>query len=258
MTGRRELIPPIWVLNLPRSTERRARISAHLEELGLGFEFVEAIDGRAMSPEECARAVDAPKLQRLLGRQLVPAEVATSLSHARLYRRQVDEGLESVIILEDDAVLDDGFFEVFDHWHQMPPDWEIVSFYFGIDTRTSFWGKRRVGGRLCVKYGSVAFGAVAYMLRLSGARKLLAHSEPVQAPADWLTGGGVRTGIRLHGIYPPCAREYAPGAAHSTMPESYAHYWKPPRQRGPIATYFAQLPDRGKYLFQRLNPFGIR
>lgn len=41
-------IPPVWVINLPRCTERRAYISDHLRELGLPFAIVVAVEGWAL------------------------------------------------------------------------------------------------------------------------------------------------------------------------------------------------------------------
>lgn len=253
---RRSSIPPVWVLNLPRSPERRARISGHLEELGLEYEIIEAVDGRAMSAEETARAVDSKKVQRVLGRQLLPVEVGASLSHRKVYEKQVAEGRESVVILEDDAVLEPGFFEVMERRDELPAGWELVYFYLG-DTRTSFWGRRRVGSRTCVRFASLGFGAVAYMLRLSGAQKLLEHSSPVIAPADYLTGGGVRTGVRIYGLVPPCAHEFSPGAATSTMPEAHAVHprWPSRSEYHPALWMLHRLKWGLVHFNERYNPF---
>lgn len=252
-----DFAPPIWVLSLPRSTDRRARIGQHLEGLGLGYEVIDAVDGRDLPPDECAREVDPHRLQGLIGRQLLPCEVACALSHRMLYQRQVDEGHEAVLILEDDAVLEPVVLELFSLRVQWPIDWELIYLYRG-HTRVSIWGQKIVGSRKFVRFGSVGFGAVAYMVRLSAARKLLQYSRQIGAPADWLTGGAVRTGVRLYGIDPPCAHEFAPGPASSTMPESYAMYTPPPRQLSPAAAYIDSLIFRTKCLYQEISPFSLR
>ena len=46
-------MPPIWVLNLRRSPERRAEITEHLARLGLDHELIEAVDGRARTLGPC-------------------------------------------------------------------------------------------------------------------------------------------------------------------------------------------------------------
>ncbi len=250
-------LPPVWVLNLQRSTERRARMTSHLAELGIKFEFVEAVEGRNLSPEECARATDPEKTRRLLGRALTPPEIACSLSHRMLYQKQVDEGWEEVVILEDDAVVDPAFLEVIKLRHTFPPDWELFYFHIG-NTRTSFWGSRPLGRWRCVKFGSLAYSTVSYMVRLSGARKLLAHSKPVTLPADWLTGGAIRTGVKLYGVYPPCVRELTRDPAASTMPELNAMWQNKPKweEKHPIARHLERAKYRLIYSYQRFNPFG--
>jgi glycosyl transferase family 25 len=249
-------IPPVWVLNLRRSAERRTRIARHLDELGIGFEFIEAIDGRTLSPEECARAIDAGKARRLLGRDLAPTEIACSLSHRMLYQKQVDEGWEAVVILEDDAVVDPAFLEVMKLRNALPPDWELVTFYRG-ETRVSFWGSRPLGRWRCVKFGSLAFGAVAYMLRLSGARKLLVQCDPVSVPADWVTGGAIRTGVHLYGIDPPCVRELTRDWDASTMPEAnaLARRWPKREELHPVVWRLHRAKWWLIHAYQRVNPF---
>ncbi len=250
-------LPPIWVLNLRRSTERRARMASHLAELGIAFEFIEAVEGRNLSPEECARSTDPERTRRFLGRTLTPLEIACSLSHRMLYQKQLDEGWEEVVILEDDAVVDPAFLDVIQLRDALPADWELVSFYRG-DTRVSFWGGRRLGRWRCVKFGSLAYGAVAYMLRRSGARKLLSHSNPVTLPADCLTGGAIRTGVRLYGIDPPCVRELTRDPVASTMPEENAIHprWPKREELHPVVWYLHRAKYRLIHFYQRINPFG--
>ncbi len=233
-------------------------MTSHLAELGIEFEFVEAIDGRTLSPDECARSIDAERARRFLGRALTPPEIGCSLSHRMLYQKQIDEGLEEVVILEDDAVVGPAFLEVINLRHALPADWDLVYFYRG-DTRVSFWGSRPVGRWRCVKFGSLAYGAVAYMLRRSGARKLLAHSNPVSLPADCLTGGAIRTGVQLYGIDPPCVRELTRDAAASTMPELNAMWQNRPKweEKHPLVRHFERTKYRLIYSYQRFNPFGM-
>jgi hypothetical protein len=45
---------PIYLLSLARAAERRASISAHLQALGLEYELVDGVDGRALPAEEHA------------------------------------------------------------------------------------------------------------------------------------------------------------------------------------------------------------
>ena len=254
----RQGLPPVWVINMPRSTERRARISKHLDELGLAVEFVDAVDGGTFSPEDCRRLSDPEKSRELLGRELAPAEIACSLSHRMLYQRQIDEGHEAVIILEDDAVIDPVFFEIMDLRSALPRDWELVLFHRG-DTRVSVWGSHPLGRWRLVKFASLAYITVAYMLRQSGAQKLLAYNDPVVVPADFLTGGALRTGVHLYGIDPPCARELSTDSAASSMPEVRAlrPRWPLREEMHPIAWRLHRIKWSVIHTCQRINPLRI-
>jgi glycosyl transferase, family 25 len=251
-------LPPIWVINLKRSVERRAYITRHLDNLGLPYELIEAVDGRALSPQELAVSSGSREARRLIKRELTPGDVGCSLSHLALYRKQLDEGLNEVVILEDDAVVDPALPEILNVREFLPPDWELVSF-IRLDSRVSFWGSRPLGKRRCVKFASIAYGTQGYLLRRSGAEKLLAHGYPVRAPADWLTGGGIRTGLRLYGIDPPCVRALPREQAPTTNPEAAGQGPRWPARRE--CSRFFWFLHRCKWglihFYQRANPFCI-
>lgn len=250
-------MPPVWVVNLKRSVDRRDFIRAQLKILGVEHEIVEAVDGREVAPDELERCYSPSGARTLVRRELTPGEIGCSLSHLRLYQRQVDEGHEEVLILEDDIVIEPSTLRILANRDVLPPDWELVLFHRLNDPLVSHWGSRRIGdGFRCVKFASFADGTQGYLLRLSGARKLLAHGYPVRMPADSLTGGWVKTGLRLYGIDPPCIREFSSGPAHSTMPENYAVHgagW-------PSARDLVGL-DRLRYLarrsIRRFNPNAV-
>ena len=251
-------LPPIWVLNLRRSVERRARIAGHLDALGLPFEIIEGVDGRAMTAGDRAAVSNSRESQRLLRRELTPGEIGCGISHLALYRKLVDEGWDEVVILEDDAIVDREFLEVLRRRESLPADWELVLLYHG-RPQVSFWGGRRLGPVGCVKFASVAWGTVGYLLRRSGAIKLLAHGFPVRITADQLTGGAIRTSVRLYGIDPPCVREESFDGGGSTMPEAAAlrGRWPTREELGPVWWALHRWKWSLIHFYQRSNPFSI-
>ena len=94
---------PVFVLSLPDCHDRRARVSAALDGLGLPFEFVDAVDGRRGLPPEYESQIDRPLAQKK-GGILSDAEFACALSHINIYRRIVSENIDYALVLEDDAV----------------------------------------------------------------------------------------------------------------------------------------------------------
>lgn len=89
---------PVYVISLARAPERRAAISAHLTSLGIEFEIVDAVDGRALSAEYLA-SVTAP------GVRLSPGMIGCNLSHYELSKKLIASSADVALFLEDDARL---------------------------------------------------------------------------------------------------------------------------------------------------------
>ena len=89
----------IFVISLARAAERRATVSAHLQALGLEYELVDGVDGRALPAEEHARLL-APGVTFSS-----PGVVGCYMSHMAVYRRLVETGAAAALVLEDDATL---------------------------------------------------------------------------------------------------------------------------------------------------------
>lgn len=211
--------PPVWVINLPRSTERRAYIVAHLQELGLPFEIVPAVDGQMLTQDELTEFYSLEQTLACIGRELVPGEIGCSLSHLRLYERMVTEGVEMALILEDDAVIDPEVLELLAKPEAFPPGWELLLLYHS-EGQMSWWHRRPLTGRFRTgRFVQPTYGTAGYLITQGGARKILAQAYPVRAPSDHWTGGHMNTGVQLYGLE-PCgiAQRYVPeDPLHSTI-----------------------------------------
>jgi glycosyl transferase family 25 len=248
------IFPPVWVISLERSLARRHAISLHLTALGVPFRFFPAIDGNALSPEETAKSYNAEAGKRLLGRALTPGEIGCALSHLELYRHQIRLGLDEVLVLEDDVEPRPSFPEILERRHLLPHDWELINFCRG-DSCVSLWGAKTLfGTQKCVRFASTAYNAGGYLLRRSGAIKLLRHGAPILLPADHLTGGAIRAGVRIYGIDPPCL-DHCPG--ESTMPQANALHpkWPSREELGPILWPLHRAKWRAIHFCQGVNPF---
>ena len=97
----------VYVVNLDRSKDRLASVDSQLRRLGVAYERVSAVDARAMTEKERARAVNRFRWWCAVGRRVEPAEVGCALSHKGIYERM--SGGEHVCILEDDVIIKDTF-----------------------------------------------------------------------------------------------------------------------------------------------------
>ena len=136
--------PPIYIVNLKRTPERRLYMQRQLSALGLEYEFVDAIDKYGLESKanrmqiaqslgidessienKYAAIVDHAKTEK--GKNYENANLgplAVSLSHIKIYNLMVKDGIEWACILEDDATLLPTFPEVLRIAPQL--DWDIV------------------------------------------------------------------------------------------------------------------------------------
>jgi glycosyl transferase family 25 len=90
-----------YVVSLARSPDRRAHIMSELHKTGVHYEIVDAVDGRDLDLSD-TRLFDP----RVVGTSTFrPGAAGAALSHLKVYRRVLDEGLDLALILEDDVVL---------------------------------------------------------------------------------------------------------------------------------------------------------
>ncbi len=90
-----------YVINLARSRDRRAHITAELKKTGLDYEIVTGVDGRDLDLRD-PTTVDPSFLTEIV----CPAGSAgAALSHQRVYSKIIADELDEALVLEDDAML---------------------------------------------------------------------------------------------------------------------------------------------------------
>ncbi len=252
--------PPIWIISLSRSADRRAIMADHMKRLGLPYEFVDAVDGSKLSAEELAAVYSREEAVRHLGRPLTRGEIGCSLSHLEACRRLIDSGLEEAIVLEDDVILDPALESVMERRRLLPDGWDLVHLHVGDpghEPIVSIWGKRSLGGsHRAVRFTTQVDGAYGYLLRRGAAERILKHGYPVWLAADHYTGGDRRSkmDLNIYGIDPPLVQA---GKLASTMPEAHALRKEVEAQRraGTLRSIYEWLRERAARVYKRVSPF---
>src|SRR5215469_4062057 len=95
-----------YVINLARSTDRRAHITAELKKTGLDYEIVTAVDGRELDLSDPALIDPSmpyidPSLP-IVDTGLAAGSAGAALSHLSVYRKIIADGLDKALVLEDD------------------------------------------------------------------------------------------------------------------------------------------------------------
>jgi glycosyl transferase family 25 len=101
-------IVKIFVISLPDAAERRERAARQLGELGLAFEFFDAMRGEQVIEEGYFERCDAEEWLLNTGHPMSLGEVGCFASHRALWQKCVDLG-EPLMIMEDDFQLLPGF-----------------------------------------------------------------------------------------------------------------------------------------------------
>lgn len=95
-----------YIVNLKRNADRRAFMEQQMAQMPWArVEFIDAVDGRAMSEQQRGEKFDTKRGSALIGREILPGEIGCTLSHQECYRRLLTSGDEYALILEDDAVF---------------------------------------------------------------------------------------------------------------------------------------------------------
>lgn len=202
----------IYVLTLRRAADRHAQIERALA--GLRYEVVYGQDKleldladlqrRGVYDDRTARKVDRH------GRSVTLGHIACTLSHARIWRRVVEEGHGKVLVFEDDAEPIPGAIDLVGAaLAQLPATWELA--YLGYDRNEAVTLRRRLNQAAYVALGALRLvrwtpaeamrllprayapnlrragfhdHTHAYALTPAAARKLLASQSPVVANVD--------------------------------------------------------------------------
>lgn len=174
---------PIFVVSLADAKERREKIYAQLQAIGLTAEITFAVDGRqGLSPEAEAR-IDRDGAAARARRRMSDAEFACALSHQTLYQRIIDQGLAGAIILEDDAILTSGFAEFIEGSGFLSADLVQLDH---LDAR--IWpGRRKIfaPGITFFRLAENASLTTGYSISAKAARYILDRSQPLAGLADW-------------------------------------------------------------------------
>lgn len=90
-----------YVINLARSPDRRAHITAELRKAKVDYEIITGVDGRDLDLHDQGTIDPA-----LFARSSWPAGMAgCALSHLRVYQKMIADGLDTALVFEDDVTL---------------------------------------------------------------------------------------------------------------------------------------------------------
>ncbi len=131
----------IFIINLPRRTDRKEQMEKMLNKFCIGnYEFIEGIDGK---DQEISNEFE--KLKNLNQTQIVSSgHYGCLLSHIKALELAQKQNLNSVLILEDDVILDNNYYNLI-NITKIPNNYDMI-YLGGIIPEIKFfplgWAKR--------------------------------------------------------------------------------------------------------------------
>ncbi|QNH34548.1 glycosyltransferase family 25 protein [Aminobacter sp. MDW-2] len=173
---------PIFLINLDRSKDRLAAVTASAHEYGLQITRIAAADGRALD-EQQLRTLDEPKFHEMCGKGVLLPELGCYISHLQALKQIAEGTAEMGVVLEDDVRFTPDFAPMLDRLSRVG-GWDVVKLInhrtVGFVRHLKLTDTYSLGRCLHGSMGSAA----AYVVRRDAARKLLVAMEKMSLPYD--------------------------------------------------------------------------
>ncbi len=185
--GQRGLAMYAYVINLARSTDRQAHITAELERAEMDFEIVPAVDGRTLDLSD-STLVDPSLVSRC---QFPAGAAGCALSHFRIYQKILEDSRDRALVLEDDVLLPADLSDLGDviadhltgaevallNYASFPPGPLRMSLKGSVDLPSSRLLALPIDARQLVNAG-------AYVITREACARMIEHLLPIRATAD--------------------------------------------------------------------------
>ncbi|CAI8006303.1 Procollagen galactosyltransferase 1 [Geodia barretti] len=172
----------IYVVNLARRPERRARMTTLLDEMGYNYTIFNAIDGRNLNDSYLEDELGIRYLDIELdefeanNKKMRKGQVGCFLSHYTIWKKMLEEKQETILVMEDDVkfktFFSRGLSEIIMDAKRNVPDWDHI--YLGrvkVDRRAI---EPHVPGTQWLVKPAHSFLMLCYLLSRRGAEKLIA------------------------------------------------------------------------------------
>jgi glycosyl transferase, family 25 len=191
----------VYLINLERSPQRLAHITAQLAERRIPFERVVAFDASKADLSVCE--IDRRHFSRIHGRSKIrDAEIGCHQSHLAALDRFVKSDKKFAVVFEDDIQIGEGLNDVLNQLQVWSDDWDVVPLFHwhrGTPIRVKHSGIYSLNVFL-----TAVTSSAAYVINRHAAKVLLAHMKVQKACVDHELFDIAAHGLRLRGITPKC------------------------------------------------------
>lgn len=214
---------PTYVVSLADSEARRRSMTSQLAAAAVPFEFFDCVDGRTQRVPDC---IDGARVVR--ERFKTEGALACTATHRLLHRMIAEGEAEAVVILEDDAIIPQGFVEIVEQ--ALAFDFDAFKLE-GVNPSKRRITVGHVGRYDVVVTNRPATGSAGYILRRDAARRVC-RLPVLDRTCDYIFQD-TRLRLRVLEMNPFCVRQDE--ATASQMPRSLANPGYVPESEWSIA-----------------------
>ena len=171
-------VEKVYLINLDRRVDRRHKMEAALDELGVEYERVSAVDGKREIDEDYIKKYGISMMpdfsEPYHQRPIKHGEIGCFMSHYNIWLDILEKGYENTIVLEDDIRFEPYFKEKISALHnelkRTNLDWDLI--FLG---RKILWSVTEpwVEGSDLLVHVNYTYWTLGYMLSQDGAKKLV-------------------------------------------------------------------------------------
>jgi glycosyl transferase family 25 len=112
-------IDSVYVINMDKDTKRLYEINASLKAAGIRYERFPAIDG--------SRIETHPQIAPICAKFCTNGMKGCALSHHAVWKKAIEDGDQTVMVMEDDAIIPEDINErIADVFARIPYEWDIL------------------------------------------------------------------------------------------------------------------------------------
>ncbi|MFP4273330.1 MAG: glycosyltransferase family 25 protein [Halothiobacillaceae bacterium] len=226
-------LPPMVVISLPGSADRRAQVRARMDSAGLAFSFLDAVDGRA-GRHVLLERFDAKGFMIRHGRPPVPGEAGCYASHYLAWRQCVEMG-RPIVIFEDDFGLAEDAVSRFALAARLAEHFDFLRLEPATPRPERLVWKGEQGG--VVRFLKVPQCATCYQVTPRAASALISASTRFVYPVDVFIRNQFLHGVPVHGLRPAPVERARDSAAISIIGDRH-------RDKGPLWCKFSKIGIR--------------
>jgi len=197
-----------FLINLDRSPDRLRASARQLDDIGVTWSRVAALDGHLAGPALWS-GIDRGRFERNVGRPITASEIALHLSHGAAMRAFEQSPARFGLIFEDDLFIEDipSFRDVIAALMRHRAAWDIVKLA-GVHRNPLPVAQLRLHGKYVLGAPLLkTTGAVAYMMNRRAATAVMASREPIDDHFDHRFDQPWRYALRYRVVTPFPVRE---------------------------------------------------